>query len=84
MAFTNCSANLVGLLAPIAAGNITEGKPTHAQWRIVFFIASGVYIFCATFFNIFSSGERQAWDNPLNDSENEKKRLDKQLSKATK
>lgn len=26
MAITNCSANLAGLLAPIAAGNIIEGK----------------------------------------------------------
>lgn len=38
-----------------------------AQWQIVFFIAAGVYIFCATFYNIFASGERQPWDNPLND-----------------
>lgn len=37
------------------------------QWRIVFFIAAIVYIFCATFYNIFGSGKRQAWDNPLND-----------------
>lgn len=26
MAFTNCTANLAGLLAPITAGNIIEGK----------------------------------------------------------
>lgn len=37
------------------------------QWQIVFFIAAGVYIFCATFYNIFGTGVRQAWDNPLND-----------------
>ncbi|XP_053689625.1 putative inorganic phosphate cotransporter isoform X2 [Sabethes cyaneus] len=67
MAITNCSANLAGLLAPIAAGNIIEGKPTIAQWRIVFVIAAGVYIFTATFFNIFASGTRQPWDNPDND-----------------
>lgn len=34
------------------------------QWRIVFFIAAIIYIFCATFYIIFASGERQAWDNP--------------------
>ncbi|XP_050096909.1 putative inorganic phosphate cotransporter isoform X1 [Anopheles aquasalis] len=67
MAFTNCSANLAGLLAPIAAGNIIEGKPTIAQWRIVFVIAACVYIFTATFYNIFASGQRQFWDNPEND-----------------
>lgn len=39
-----------------------------AQWQIVFFIAAGVYIFCATFYNIFGTGVRQPWDNPLNDA----------------
>lgn len=39
------------------------------QWQIVFFIAAGVYIFCATFYNIFASGERQPWDNPLKDDD---------------
>lgn len=38
-----------------------------AQWKIVFFIAAGVYVFCATFYNIFGSGERQPWDNPATD-----------------
>lgn len=33
----------------------------------MFFIAAGVYIFCATFYNLFASGERQVWDNPEND-----------------
>lgn len=42
-----------------------------AQWQIVFFIAAGVYIFCATFYNIFGSGVRQPWDNPMNDAPEE-------------
>lgn len=42
-------------------------QPTIGQWQIVFFIAAGVYIFCATFYNIFGSGVRQPWDNPMND-----------------
>lgn len=67
MSITNCTANLAGLLAPIAAGNLIEGKPTMGQWQIVFFIAAAVYLFCGTFFNIFASGERQFWDNPAND-----------------
>lgn len=43
-------------------------QPTMSQWQIVFFIAAGVYIGCATFYNLFGSAERQAWDNPLNDA----------------
>jgi uncharacterized membrane protein len=42
-------------------------QPTQAAWRAVFLIASGVYIVCAGFYLVFSSGVRQAWDNPDND-----------------
>ncbi|XP_034241424.1 putative inorganic phosphate cotransporter isoform X1 [Thrips palmi] len=68
MSFTNCTANLAGLLAPVTAGYIIHGRPTQAAWREVFFISAGVYIFCATFYLIFSSGERQSWDDPSTDS----------------
>lgn len=37
------------------------------QWRYVFFIAAIIYVFCATFYNIFGSGVRQPWDNPMLD-----------------
>lgn len=85
MALTNCTANLAGLLAPITAGILIDGKvkhhnihpirfnnflllqPTIAAWRNVFFISAAVYVFCATFYNIFGSGKRQKWDNPDND-----------------
>ncbi|XP_018907130.1 putative inorganic phosphate cotransporter [Bemisia tabaci] len=67
MSFTNCLANLAGLLAPLVAGHIINGKPTQAAWRWVFLISSGVYIVCATVYLIFASSERQPWDNPYND-----------------
>ncbi|KAG6800033.1 inorganic phosphate cotransporter isoform X1 [Apis mellifera caucasica] len=69
MSFTNCLANLAGLLAPITAGYIIVGPPTHAKWRLVFMISAGVYIACATFYVIFGSGQRQPWDNPDKDEE---------------
>ncbi|XP_013195802.1 putative inorganic phosphate cotransporter isoform X2 [Amyelois transitella] len=84
MSFTNCLANLTGLLAPIVAGYIIEGRPTQAQWRIVFYIAGGVYIFCATFYNIFGSGQRQEWDNPAQDEAIAKKAADKKAAKIEK
>lgn len=68
MSFTNCTANFAGLLAPIAAGMLIEGSPTIAAWQRVFFIAAGVYAFCATFYNLFGSGERQAWDKPKSET----------------
>ncbi|KAF5292856.1 hypothetical protein FQR65_LT11108 [Abscondita terminalis] len=67
MSFTNCLANLAGLLAPIYAGYMTKGQPTLKQWGKVFITAGGVYIGVATIFAIFASGQRQPWDNPEND-----------------
>ncbi|XP_060816803.1 putative inorganic phosphate cotransporter isoform X2 [Bombus pascuorum] len=77
MSFTNCLANLAGLLAPITAGYIIVSPPTQAKWRIVFMISAGVYIVCALFYAIFSSGQRQPWDNPDKDEDkNEKEGLE--------
>ena len=33
----------------------------------MFFIAAAIYIAAGTFYNLFGSGQRQAWDNPDND-----------------
>lgn len=124
MAFTNCLANLTGLLAPVAAGYIIEGRvstrsywlhiwclrkdflgdfncyicvtysrthrnifvqqPTQAQWKKVFYIAGGIYIFCGTFYNVFASGKRQDWDNPADDEANAKIAADKRAIKEEK
>lgn len=32
-----------------------------AQWQIVFYIASAIYLGGAVFYGIFASGERQPW-----------------------
>jgi MFS transporter, ACS family, solute carrier family 17 (sodium-dependent inorganic phosphate cotransporter), member 5 len=47
----------------------------------VFYIAGGVYIFCATFYNLFASGRRQDWDNPAHDEANAKKIAAKKAQK---
>lgn len=52
-----------------------------AAWKNVFFIAAGVYLFTATFYNLFGSGERQVWDNPMDDEKNAKKKADKKAIK---
>ncbi|KAB0792707.1 hypothetical protein PPYR_14666 [Photinus pyralis] len=74
MAFTNCLANLAGLLAPLYAGYMVKGQPTLKQWGKVFVTAGGVYIVVATIFAIFASGDRQPWDNPDNDEKTEQTR----------
>jgi len=39
-------------------------QPTQAAWRVVFLIASGIYIVCGVSYVLFSRGMRQAWDSP--------------------
>ncbi|KAH8386997.1 hypothetical protein KR093_003993 [Drosophila rubida] len=59
IAITNCSANLVGLTAPMIAGHVINHDPSIDNWRIVFFISAAVYIVVATFYNITASGVQQ-------------------------
>lgn len=73
MSFTNFTANMAGLVAPIVAGKIIHGRPTQEAWREVFFVASGVYIVCNIFYLVCASSERQPWDDPSNDKPKEQK-----------
>ncbi|KAK4872492.1 hypothetical protein RN001_014521 [Aquatica leii] len=83
MAFTNCLANLAGLLAPLYAGHMVLGQPTLRQWGKVFITAGGVYIAVGTFFAIFASGQRQPWDNPDNDEKIAQKRASENSNNRT-
>ncbi|CAG9824281.1 unnamed protein product [Phaedon cochleariae] len=76
MSFTNCMANLAGLLAPIFAGNVVVGTPSIAKWRTVFVTAACVYAGCCTFYVIFGSGKRQVWDQPPEEPDTKKKEND--------
>lgn len=79
MAFTNCLANLAGLLAPIYAGNVVVGTPSIAKWRTVFITAACVYAGCCTFYIIFGSGARQSWDQPEPEKKKEKEEDDPEV-----
>ncbi|EDV45847.2 uncharacterized protein Dere_GG18727 [Drosophila erecta] len=59
ISITNCVANLVGLLAPMVAGHVIDPRPSVENWRIVFYIAAGIFIFTASFYNVFASGKLQ-------------------------
>lgn len=50
----------------------------------MFYIAGGIYIFAATFYNVFGSGRRQEWDNPAEDAALAKKAADKKQAKNEK
>ncbi|GLH08999.1 Uncharacterized protein GBIM_14150 [Gryllus bimaculatus] len=46
---------------------------TPEEWRIVFYIASGVYFGGAIFYSIFASGERQKWAEEVEEEREEEK-----------
>lgn len=58
----NTVGTLPGIISPTITGYITQNK-TAEEWRIVFFIASGIYFFGAVFYGMFASAEEQSWAN---------------------
>ncbi|GIX96265.1 sialin [Caerostris darwini] len=58
---SNTIANINGITGPIIVGYFLESGTTIENWNSVFYIASGVYVAAAMFFNVFASAERQNW-----------------------
>ncbi|XP_047130506.1 vesicular glutamate transporter 3 isoform X1 [Hydra vulgaris] len=59
---SNCIATFPGMFTPILVGYITTNE-TQEEWRVVFFISTGVYAVGMVFYAIFVSGEKQAWND---------------------
>ncbi|CAG7834709.1 unnamed protein product [Allacma fusca] len=63
LAAWNTLASLSGVAAPFVAGVIINDDPSITNWRIVFLLSAGVYIFAVVFYLIFASGEEEPWNN---------------------
>ncbi|XP_060590778.1 sialin-like [Ruditapes philippinarum] len=57
---SNTIATMPGIIAPIAVGEITKSG-TSEEWRIIFYIASGVAVFAAVMYGIFGNSELAPW-----------------------
>ncbi|KAL7031546.1 hypothetical protein ACKWTF_007046 [Chironomus riparius] len=64
MGITNCSANVMSIIAPLLVGFILNDASDPLQWRIIFFIAAGVYFFGNLQFIIFGKASTQPWNDP--------------------
>ncbi|XP_063364079.1 putative inorganic phosphate cotransporter isoform X1 [Cydia amplana] len=64
MGITNCAANIISIIAPLVCGVIVNDESDPAEWRKVFFVASAVYFATNLFFILFSTSERQPWNEP--------------------
>ncbi|KAI5703344.1 hypothetical protein M8J76_005777 [Diaphorina citri] len=64
MSITNCSANVVGMLAPTISGLLLNWfqHDEMLSWKVVFLVSAVLYITCATVYLLFSSGRKQYWD----------------------
>jgi len=69
MGLTFAVANLGAVAAPHAVAALTYEQSTRSEWRKVFFLTAGIYVFGAAVFVIFGSGERQSWADDINQEE---------------
>ncbi|XP_068633480.1 putative inorganic phosphate cotransporter [Battus philenor] len=69
MGITNCIANGISIIAPLAAGAILNDETDPDEWRKVFYVSSAIYIACNLFFIFFGTSERQEWNEPRDDTE---------------
>ncbi|VVC38183.1 Major facilitator superfamily,Major facilitator superfamily domain [Cinara cedri] len=60
LGISNTIATIPGIISPMLTGFIVKNK-TAEEWKLVFLISSGLYLFGAIFYAIFASGERQTW-----------------------
>ncbi|XP_049764406.1 sialin-like [Schistocerca cancellata] len=58
----NAIGTCTGFIFPAVVGYILEGGNTVEQWRIIFFIGSGLYLVSGLVFIFFGSAETQPWN----------------------
>ncbi|XP_026315258.1 putative inorganic phosphate cotransporter [Hyposmocoma kahamanoa] len=63
MGITNFFANIVSIVAPLAAGAILHDVTDATQWRHVFYVSSAIYIAANTLFIVFGTCELQKWND---------------------
>ncbi|XP_072948855.1 putative inorganic phosphate cotransporter [Epargyreus clarus] len=79
MGISNFFANIISIIAPLVCGFIIQDETDPFEWRKVFFLASGVYFFTNLFFVLFTTSEKQAWNDP-EETDTEMKTTEKQGS----
>uniref|UniRef100_A0AAQ4RCK3 Vesicular glutamate transporter 1 n=1 Tax=Gasterosteus aculeatus aculeatus TaxID=481459 RepID=A0AAQ4RCK3_GASAC len=68
MGISNGVGTLSGMVCPLIVGAMTKHK-TRQEWQGVFLIASMVHYGGVIFYGLFASGEKQAWAEPEEQSD---------------
>ncbi|KAK0174775.1 hypothetical protein PV327_010505 [Microctonus hyperodae] len=62
MGITNATANIFGIMAPLICGAIVSDITDIYQWRKVFILSAGIYIFGNVVFVLFGEASVQPWN----------------------
>ncbi|XP_023299760.2 putative inorganic phosphate cotransporter [Lucilia cuprina] len=65
MGITNCAANVMSILAPLAKGLLVQDETNIFEWRLVFIIAGGFYGIANLLFVTLGKTKIQPWNDPL-------------------
>lgn len=80
MGISNCIANIISIIAPMICGVIIQDETDPYEWRKVFFLASGIYFFTNLFFILFTTSNKQSWNDPEEQDDVEKKAAEKETN----
>ncbi|KAJ6642400.1 putative inorganic phosphate cotransporter, partial [Pseudolycoriella hygida] len=64
MGVANAVANIFSIIAPLIVGLIVTDETDPTQWRIIFFIAAGIYFIGNLMFVVFGKTSVQTWNEP--------------------
>ncbi|XP_037956117.1 putative inorganic phosphate cotransporter [Teleopsis dalmanni] len=70
MGITNCVANIIAIIAPLAVGVIVTDETNPMQWRVVFYVSASFYFVGSLLFIVFGRTNIQPWNYPSNNSGN--------------
>ncbi|KAH0956061.1 hypothetical protein HN011_010903 [Eciton burchellii] len=65
MGFTNTTATICSILAPLIAGVIIQDSTNILQWRTVFFLSAGIYTLGNLIFILFGTSTVQKWNDQI-------------------
>nr|XP_019539847.2 sialin-like [Aedes albopictus] len=68
MGISNSFGTAAGIITPIVVGYLTAGN-SPGEWKLVFYIAAGVYAFGIVVYWFWASGELQPWSIEMQERE---------------
>ncbi|XP_062550218.1 vesicular glutamate transporter 2-like [Armigeres subalbatus] len=77
MGISNSFGTASGIITPIVVGYLTSGS-SPAEWKMVFYIAAGVYLFGLVVYWFWASGELQPWSIEVQEREKKEREAKKE------